>query len=107
MLAMFSLLHAQQFYLGGDRGVEMVRTLADKFNPLDAGAVQSIMATVQNLTLLDTEDLSTYKDKLENYNLQLAWVGQGMSDSHLVYLAQLQLKKSRYKPWSSGSGPRL
>jgi len=40
----------------------MVRTLADKFNPLDAGAVQSIMSTMHSLTLLDTEDLSTYKD---------------------------------------------
>lgn len=61
-LAMFSSLHAQQFYLGGGCGVGMVRTLADKFNPLDAGAVQSIMSTMHSLTLLDTEDLSTYKD---------------------------------------------
>jgi hypothetical protein len=55
------------------------------------------MSTMQNLTLLDTEDLSVFKDKLENLNLQLTWVGQGLSESHLVYLAQLQLKKSRYK----------
>jgi hypothetical protein len=55
------------------------------------------MSTMQNLTLLDTEDLSVFKDKLENLNLQLTWVGQGMRESHLVYLAQLQLKKSRYK----------
>jgi hypothetical protein len=96
-LVLFSSLHAQQFYLGGGRGIEMIRALADKFNPLDAGAVQSIMSTMQNLTLLDTEDLSVFKDKLENLNLQLTWVGQGMSDSDLVYLAQLQLKTFRYK----------
>jgi hypothetical protein len=55
------------------------------------------MSTMQHLTLLDAEDLSVYKDKLENLNLQLTWVGQGMSEGHLVYLAQLQLKKSHYK----------
>jgi hypothetical protein len=74
-VALFSSLHAQQFYLGGGRGVEMVHALADKFNPLDARAVQSIMSAIQPLTLLDTEDLSIFKDKLENYNLQLTWVG--------------------------------
>jgi hypothetical protein len=97
LLSFFSSLHAQKFYLGGGRGIEMICALADKFNPLDAGAVQSIMSTMQNLTLLDTEDLSVFKDKLENLNLQLTWVGQGMSDSDLVYLAQLQLKTFRYK----------
>jgi hypothetical protein len=52
---------------------------------------------MQNLTLLDTEDLSVCKDKLESFNLQLTWVGQSMSESHLVYQAQLQLKTSRYQ----------
>jgi len=75
----------------------VIRALADKFNPLDAGAVQSIMATMQTLKLLDMEDPSIYKAKLENLNLHLTWVGQGMSDAHLVYLTQLQLKQSRYK----------
>jgi hypothetical protein len=52
---------------------------------------------MQTLVLLDTEDLSVYKDKLENYNLQLSWGGQEMSPSILVHLAQTQLGKSRYK----------
>jgi hypothetical protein len=33
---------------------------------------------------------------LENRNLQLSWVGQGMPESYLFHLAQSQLKKSRY-----------
>jgi hypothetical protein len=46
----------------------MIKTLVDKFNPLDDGAIQAIMSSMQNLQLLDSEDLSTYKDKLENLN---------------------------------------
>jgi hypothetical protein len=48
------------------------------------------MSFVHSLMLLYTEDLSVHKDKLQNVNLQLTWVGQGMSDLHLVYF---QLKK--------------
>jgi hypothetical protein len=47
----------------------------DKFHPLDNGAIQLIMVSMQNLQLLDNEDLSTYKDELENLNFQLSWVG--------------------------------
>jgi hypothetical protein len=46
---------------------------------------------------LETEDLSVYKDKLENYNLQLSWVGQERSPSFLVHLAQTQLGNLWYK----------
>jgi hypothetical protein len=49
---------------------------------------------MQTLVLLDTKDLSVCKDKLENYNLQLLWVGQEMSPSFLVHLAQTQIGKS-------------
>jgi hypothetical protein len=52
---------------------------------------------MQNLTLADTEDLSTYWDKLENYNLQRSWVSQEMSPSFIVYLAQSQVSKSHYQ----------
>jgi len=75
----------------------MIRALVSKFNPLDEGAVQALMLLIQSLELLDTEDLCVYHDKLENLHLQLSWVGQGMSESHIVYLAQTHLKKSRYK----------
>jgi hypothetical protein len=51
---------------------------------------------MQTLILLDTEDLNEYWNKLENYNLQLSWVGQEMSPSFLIHLAQMQPSKSHY-----------
>jgi hypothetical protein len=64
---------------------------------MDDRTIQEIISSMQSLVLADTEDLSAYRDKLKNYNLQLSWVGQEMSPSFLVYLAQSQLGKSRYK----------
>jgi hypothetical protein len=61
----------------------MIKALANK-------AEQAVMSFVHSLMLLYTEDLSVHKDKLQNVNLQLTWVGQGMSDLHLV---DFQLKK--------------
>jgi hypothetical protein len=75
----------------------MIRAWVNKFHPLDDNAIQHIISSMQTFTLLDTKDLSIYHDKLENYNLQLSWVGQNMSPSFLVHLAQTQLGKSRYK----------
>jgi hypothetical protein len=75
----------------------MIHALVNKFNPLDEDAVQSLMSSIQTLELLDMEDLSIYHDKHENFNLQLLWVGQDMKEFHIVYLAQTQIKKSRYK----------
>jgi hypothetical protein len=95
-LDLFSLLNAQHYYLAGGRGIEMIKALVDKYHPLDNGAIQSIMATMQNLQLHDSDDLSKYKDKLENLNLQLSWVGQGIPESYLIHRAQTQLKTSRY-----------
>jgi hypothetical protein len=96
-LAMFTSLSSQHYYLEGGRGIEMIRALVNKFHLLDNNAIQNIISLMQNLVLLDTEDLSTYKDKHDNYNLQLSWVGQEMSPSFLIHLAQTQLGKSRYK----------
>jgi hypothetical protein len=96
-LNMFTSLKAQQFYLEGGHGIEMIKALVNKFHPLDDNAIQNIITSMQALVLLDTEDLSVYRDKLENYNLQLSWVNQDMSPSFLVHLAQTQLGKSRYK----------
>jgi hypothetical protein len=95
-LSIFTSLNSQKYYLEGGRGIEMIQALVSKFHPLDDGAIQQIISSMQNLELLDSEDLNTYKDKLENFNLQLSWVGQEMSPSFLVFLAQSQLGKSRY-----------
>jgi hypothetical protein len=96
-LSLFTSLNYQHYYLQGGRGIEMVHALVNKFHPLDNGAFQQIIASMQSLELLDTEDLSSYKNKLKNYNLQLSWVGQEMSPSFLVFLAQSQLGKSHYE----------
>jgi len=95
-LDLFSLLNAQHDYLAGGHGIKMIKALVDKYHPLDNGKIQSIMASMQNLQLPDSKDLSKYRDKLENLNLQLSWVGQGMPESYLIHLAQTQLKMSRY-----------
>jgi len=95
-LDLFSSLNAQHYYLGGGRGIEMIKALVDKFHPMDSGAIQALMSSMHSLQLLDTEDLSVYREKLENLNLQLSWVGQGMPESYLIHLSQSQLKKSRY-----------
>jgi len=89
-------LYAQHYYPGGGRGIEMLKALVDKFHPLDNGTIQSIIPSMQNLQLPDSDNLSKYKDKLENLNLQLSWVSQGMPESYLIHLAQSQLKTSRY-----------
>jgi hypothetical protein len=94
---LFTGLTAQRYYLEGGRGIEMIKALVDKFHHMDERAIQTIISFMQSLTLVDTEDLSVYRDKLENYNLQLSWVGQEMSPSFLVYLAQSQLSKSLYQ----------
>jgi hypothetical protein len=93
-LNLFTGLTAQRYYLEGGRGIEMIKALVNKFHPMDERAIENIISSMQFLTLADTEDLSVYRDKLENYNLQLSWVGQEMSPSFLVYLAQSQLGKS-------------
>jgi len=54
------------------------------------------MSSLQNLQLPDSDDLSKYRDKLENLNMQLSWVGQVMPEPYLIHLAQNQLKKSRF-----------
>jgi hypothetical protein len=54
------------------RGIEMIKVLADEFHPMDDLAIQNIISSLQNLVLADTEDLSEYWDKLENFNLQLS-----------------------------------
>lgn len=96
-LSIFTSMAAQHCYLEGGRGIEMVKALVNKFHPLNNNVIQNIIASMQSLELLDTEDLSVYKDKLENFNLHLYWVGQEMSQSFLVHLAQSQLEKSRYR----------
>jgi len=78
---------------GGGHGIEMIKALVDKFYPLDNGTIQSIMSSMQNLQLSDSEDL-VYKDKLENLNLQLSWVGQGMPEPYLIHLAQHHVSSS-------------
>lgn len=96
-LALFISMNAQMFYMEGGRGIEMLHALVNKFHRLDNRAIQNIINSMQTLQLQDYKDLSVYRDKLENFNLQLSLVGQKMSSSFLIFLAQSQLAKSRYK----------
>jgi len=96
-LDLFSSLKAQHYHLGGGHGIEMIKALVDKFHPMDSGAIQALMSSMQILQLLDIEDLSVYHEKLENLNLQLSWVGQGMPESYLIHLAQSQKEVKVWK----------
>jgi len=62
-------LHATLIGGGGGRGIKMIKALVAKFHPLDNGSIQSIMTSLQNLQLPDSNDLSKYRDKLENLNM--------------------------------------
>ncbi len=95
-LQFFTSMSAQRYYMEQGRSIEMLRFLVNKFHPLDSRSIQNIITSMQSLQLLDSEDLHIYKGKLENYNLQLSWVGQEMSPSFILHLAQTQLSKSRY-----------
>jgi hypothetical protein len=89
-------MSAQHYYVADGRRIEMIKALVNKFHPFHEWAIQTIILSMQNLELLDTEDLSIYRTKLENYNLQLSWVGQAIYTYVLLFLALSQLKKSRY-----------
>lgn len=85
-ISLFTGLTAQRYNLEGGHGIEMIKALVDKFHPMYDRAIQTIISSVQTLTIADSEDLSVYRDKLENYNLQLSWVGQEMSPSHSLFI---------------------
>ena len=81
----------------GGRGIDMLHLLASKFNPMDANSVSQTINKLHDLKLDDSQDLSVYFDSLLEYNMQLSWVKQDMSDEMLLWFAQKQLKTSRYK----------
>jgi hypothetical protein len=39
VIKLFSSLNAQHCYLGGGRGIKMIKALVDKFHPLNDGTV--------------------------------------------------------------------
>jgi hypothetical protein len=53
---------AQKYYLEGSRGIEMMKALINKFHPLNNHEIQNIISSMQSPELLDSEDLSVYKD---------------------------------------------
>jgi len=89
-LRLFESRHAQAFYMAGGRGIEMLHLLASKFNPMDATAISQTITKLTDLKLEAHEDLMTYFDHLDDYNTQLSWVNQSMSDEVLLVLAQKQ-----------------
>jgi hypothetical protein len=89
-------MSAQHYYNEQGHGIEMLCFFINKSHPLDNRSIQNIISSMQSLTFLDTEDWHRNQDKLENYNLRLSWVGQEMSPSFLIHLAQMKLSKSFY-----------
>ena len=96
-LKLFTSRHAETYYMEGGRGIEILYLLASKFNPMDANSVSQTINKLHDLKLDDSQDLSVNFDSLLDYNMQLSWVKQDMSDEMLLWFAQKQLKASRYK----------
>ena len=96
-LKLFTFRHAETYFMEGGRRIEMLHLLASKFNPMDANSVSQTINKLHDLKLDDSQDLSVYFDSLLDYNMQLSWVKQDMSDKMLLWFAQKQLKASCYK----------
>jgi len=93
---LFTSMEAEQYYMEGGRGIEMLRLLASTFNPLDDEAIREIIKNVNAHVLADLEDLSSYFDAIMDWNAQLSWVGQSFPTAYLIQLAVSQLSKSRF-----------
>jgi hypothetical protein len=83
-LDLFSSLNAQHYYLGGGCGIEMIKALVDKFHPMDSGAIQALMSSMQSLQLLDTEDLSVYCDVISWKTSTSSFLGLGKECQNLI-----------------------
>jgi len=93
---LFTSMEAEQFYMEGGRGIEMLRLLASTFNPLDDEAIREIIKKINAHVLDDSQDLSSYFDAITDWNAQLSWVGQSFPVTYLIQLAVSQLSKSRF-----------
>ena len=82
----------------GGRGIEMLRELATKFNPMDANSTCILLSELESLKLQDHQDLGVYFGSMLDIAKKLGWHGQNVTDEYLVHLAMSQLgKESRYK----------
>jgi hypothetical protein len=97
-LQLFTSLEAQKYYMEGGRGIEMLRELATKFNPMDANSTRILLGELESLKLQDHQDLGVYFGSMLDIAKKLGWHGQSVTDEYLVHLAMSQLgKESRYK----------
>ncbi len=94
---LFHSMSAEQYYMEGGRGIEMLLLLASTFNPMDDEAVHNLIQKLHETTLFDSQDLSVYFDTISDINSQLSWVGQSFPSAYLVQIAITQLSKSRFQ----------
>jgi hypothetical protein len=90
-LQLFTFISAEQYYMEGDGGIELIRVLARTFNPMDAQAVSKLINKLRTISLPATMDLGVFFGIMNYTNEQLGWVGQGMSEMYLVTHAMNRL----------------
>jgi hypothetical protein len=96
-LQLFKSLAAQDYYMEGGRGIEMVHLLAATFNPMDSNKRRSLLLKLISVTLPKDMELLELINLLKDTNMQLSWCGTGMPEDLLVDIAMYHLESSRYK----------
>jgi hypothetical protein len=96
-LQLFKSLAAQDYYMEGGRGIEMIHLLAAMFNPMDSNKHRSLLLKLISATLPEDTELLEFINTLKDTNMQLSWCGTGMPEDLLVDIAMHRLENSRYK----------
>jgi hypothetical protein len=96
-LQLFKSLAAQDYYMEGGRGIEMIHLLAATFNPMDSNKHWSLLLKLISATLPEDMELLEFINVLKDTNMQLSWCGTGMPEDLLVDIAMHRLENSRYK----------
>ena len=84
-------------YLNFGLGNEILAVLQDKFNAMTFKHIYHVQQDTLNITLADSQDLDSFMNAFHDQSKLLKEVGQGFSDSQLVYMTMHQLEKSWYK----------
>ncbi len=96
-LQLFKSLAAQDYYMEGGRGIEMIHLLAATFNPMDSNKRRTLLLKLISATLPEDMELLEFINVLKDTNMQLSWCGTGMPEDLLVDIAMHRLESSRYK----------
>jgi hypothetical protein len=91
-LQLFKSLAAQDYYMEGGRGIEMIHLLAAMFNPMDSNKHRSLLLKLISATLPEDTELLEFINTLKDTNMQLSWCGTGMPEDLLVDIAMHRLE---------------